>query len=638
MKRERKSFLLDSYFLIDLKELNFPSTVSKRAERKKDLPFTQTMFNGIPDQFYQFIDSRTPLTLPLPLSLPLHVSPPNYFSVLDPPSSHPHQQQHQQQQFIFQSHPPLLHHHHHHHHHQLHQQSPTVEDDEDKEEQEQEAEEREAVGRSMELLGLNLKPFSSQITDPWTEEEILALWRIRSSIQSGFTDFIWEHISRNLAELGFKRSAEKCKEKYEEVSKYCNATTTTTTTSYSKNFRSFNELEALYEGVNPNHSAEKEVVMSDEGVAKMKLDSEENSGNETLVNPTVEKECVTKNSRTKKRKRHHKLQMLKSFCEEIVNKIMVQQEELQNKLLQDMEKREEEKIAREEAWRKQEMARMDREIELKAHLQEIACDREATVIEILKNLGSTTPTQFQNLFLKNKDLPKTLNSSQNPKVPTSSPQNPSSLPNPADVPSSSTVALNVHINTDHTKVPSSSCTPNLTSKNHDSLVTQENTAPQNPNYTSSTDREDHGKRWPRNEVYSLINLRCSLYSSGEDKEGSKVPLWERISQGMLELGFNRSAKRCKEKWENINKYFRKTRDANKKRSSDSKTCPYFHQLSSFYNQGKLVINSEGPENHSTSPENRSEQPVNTNFRSPDWGFKQNDSHVDEDHENNLEFE
>ncbi|XP_042486422.1 trihelix transcription factor GTL2-like [Macadamia integrifolia] len=422
--------------------------------------------------------------------------------------------------------------------------------------------------------GLNLKP-SSQIADPWTEEEILALWRIRSSIQSGFTDFIWEHVSRKLAEHGFKRSAEKCKEKYEEVNKYCN--TTAITTSYSKNSRSFNELEALCEGVNPNPSAEK-MVMSDEGGAKMKLDSEENSGNETLVNPPVEKECVTKNSRTKKRKRNHqKIEMLKSFCEEIVNKIMVQQEELQKKLVEDMERREEEKIAREEAWRKQEMARMDREIELRARLQEIACDREATIIEILKNLNPNP----------------SLNPSKNPKLPTSSertlaPQN----PNYTDIPSSSTVAL--------------------TQQNHDSLATQENTAPQNPNYTSSTDREDHGKRWPRNEVYSLINLRCNIYSSGEDKEGSKVPLWERISQGMLDLGYNRSAKRCKEKWENINKYFRKTRDANKKRSSDSKTCPYFHQLSSFYNQGKLSLHSEGPENHSSSPENRSEPPVTSN--------------------------
>ncbi|XP_043693274.1 trihelix transcription factor GTL1-like [Telopea speciosissima] len=542
------------------------------------------MFNGIPDQFYQFIDSRTtPLTLPF--SLPLHISP-SSFSPLDPPPSHPQHQQHQQQQqqLFFQSHHPLLHHHH------LHRQSPTVQDDDDEEEEEEEEEEqeeeREEMGRTnMEVHVLNLKP-TSQLADPWTEEEILALWRVRSSIESGFTDFLWEHISRKLAEVGFKRSAEKCKEKYDEVSKYFN--NNNDNTGYSKNYKSFNELEALYEGAknpNPTTSAKK-VVMSDKGGSKLKFDSEENSGNETLVNPTVEKDCVIRNSRKKKRKRYQKFKLIKRFCEEIVNKIMVQQEELQNKLLQDMERKEEERMVREETWRRQEMARMDKEIELRAREQAIACDRETTIIEFLKNLGSC-PSQFQA-----KKIPPN-------QVLNSPPLNPLQNPNPVEV-------------------ASASSTPDLTSQNPESLPNQENPIPQNPNYTSS-DKEDHGKRWPRNEVYSLINLRCNLHSSGEDKEGSKIPLWERISKGMLELGYKRSAKRCKEKWENINKYFRKTRDANKKRSLDSKTCPYFHQLSSLYNQGKLVLTSEGPENHSSSPENRSESPV-AHFRSPENGL------------------
>ncbi|KAJ4957072.1 hypothetical protein NE237_013855 [Protea cynaroides] len=482
----------------------------------------------------------------------------------------------------------------------------------------------------MELHGLNLKP-TSQLADPWTEEEILALWRVRSSIESGFTDFLWEHVSRKLAELGFKRCAEKCKEKYEEVSKYCNNNNNNNNNpSYSKNYRSFSELEVLYVGANPNSTSVENVVISDEGGAKMKMDSEENSGNETLVNPPVENECVTRNLRMKKRKRQHKVKLLKSFCEEIVNKIMVQQEELQTKLLQDIERREEERIAREETWRRQEMALMDREIEQRAREQAIACYRETTIIEFLKNLGSS-PSQFQgNLFQKNEDLSKapnnpnqllnspSLNPLQNPEVPISStrilaPQNPSSLPtqsNTADVPSSSTVSTTSQNN--NGKGPTSPSAPDLNPENLESvsIATQDHPPHQNPNYTSS-DREDHGKRWPRNEVNSLIKLRCNLYSSGEDKEGSKVPLWERISKGMLELGYKRSAKRCKEKWENINKYFRKTRDANKKRSPDSKTCPYFHQLSSLYNQGKLAIPSEGPENHSNSPENRLESPVTT---------------------------
>lgn len=53
---------------------------------------------------------------------------------------------------------------------------------------------------------------------------------------------------------------------------------------------------------------------------------------------------------------------------------------------------------------------------------------------------------------------------------------------------------------------------------------------------------------------------------------------------MGKLGYNRSAKRCKEKWENINKYYKKVKESNKKRSEDSKTCQYFQQLEAIYKE------------------------------------------------------
>jgi hypothetical protein len=69
--------------------------------------------------------------------------------------------------------------------------------------------------------------------------------------------------------------------------------------------------------------------------------------------------------------------------------------------------------------------------------------------------------------------------------------------------------------------------------------------------------------------------------------GPKGPLWEDISSGMRRLGYNRSSKRCKEKWENINKYYKKVKESNKKRPEDSKTCPYFHQLEAIYSRKHL---------------------------------------------------
>lgn len=60
---------------------------------------------------------------------------------------------------------------------------------------------------------------------------------------------------------------------------------------------------------------------------------------------------------------------------------------------------------------------------------------------------------------------------------------------------------------------------------------------------------------------------------------------------MKKLGYNRNSKRCKEKWENINKYFKKVKESNKKRPQDSKTCPYFHQLDALYSQKNNNINN-----------------------------------------------
>lgn len=90
-------------------------------------------------------------------------------------------------------------------------------------------------------------------------------------------------------------------------------------------------------------------------------------------------------------------------------------------------------------------------------------------------------------------------------------------------------------------------------------------------------------RWPKAEVEALINLRTNLDQKYQEN-GPKGPLWEEISAAMKKLGYNRNSKRCKEKWENINKYFKKVKESNRKRPEDSKTCPYFQQLDALYRQ------------------------------------------------------
>eukprot|EP00262_Sarcandra_glabra_P011721 TRINITY_DN2879_c0_g2_i2.p1 TRINITY_DN2879_c0_g2~~TRINITY_DN2879_c0_g2_i2.p1 ORF type:complete len:183 (-),score=42.03 TRINITY_DN2879_c0_g2_i2:96-644(-) len=70
---------------------------------------------------------------------------------------------------------------------------------------------------------------------------------------------------------------------------------------------------------------------------------------------------------------------------------------------------------------------------------------------------------------------------------------------------------------------------------------------------------------------------------------------------MKQMGYFRSAKRCKEKWENINKYFKKVKESNKKRPEDAKTCPYFHQLEALYRKKTLGFGNQ----------NKQEQEINS---------------------------
>lgn len=292
------------------------------------------------------------------------------------------------------------------------------------------------------------------------------------------------------------------------------------------------------------------------------------------------KNTTSTKTNNKKRKREKKFEMFKGFCIDIVNKMMAQQEQMHNKLLEDMVNRDEEKIAREEAWKKKEVESFNKEIEIRAHEQAIASGRQATIIELLKQFATYSSDKHFGTSLSYENLLEISNnlSSSNPtststkSLVSSQNQNLSNFEkNPAPIPPSRTQKAQ---------------------KNH------------NP---ATNEKDDIGKRWPKDEVLALINMRCSLYNNindHQDKEGvmggAKGSLWEKISQGMMELGYKRSAKRCKEKWENINKYFRKTKDVNKKRSVDSRTCPYFHQLNSLYNQGTLVA-PDGPENRSALP-------------------------------------
>ncbi|KAL5710769.1 hypothetical protein ACHQM5_021295 [Ranunculus cassubicifolius] len=98
--------------------------------------------------------------------------------------------------------------------------------------------------------------------------------------------------------------------------------------------------------------------------------------------------------------------------------------------------------------------------------------------------------------------------------------------------------------------------------------------------TSTTDK------WPESEISSLIHLRTSLESRFQQNEYSKETLWIEISGKMACLGYDKSAKCCEEKWDDINNYIRRSNECSKKRRENSRSSnQYQHDHSAYNNQG-----------------------------------------------------
>ena len=244
--------------------------------------------------------------------------------------------------------------------------------------------------------------------------------------------------------------------------------------------------------------------------------------------------------------RRKKKRKWKDFFERLMKEVIEKQEELQKRFFDAIEKRERDRMVREEAWRAQEMNRLNREREILAQERTIAAAKDAAVMAFLQKISEqqNPGQQPQN------NLP--------PPQPTATqPQSlPASLPLPQPVAPAPSTATPQAIVT--------------------SLEIHKNDNGENVTPASSS-------RWPKVEVQALIKLRTSLDAKYQEN-GPKGPLWEEISAAMRKLGYNRSSKRCKEKWENINKYFKKVKESNKKRPEDAKTCPYFHQLDALYRE------------------------------------------------------
>ncbi|XP_022766277.1 trihelix transcription factor GT-2-like [Durio zibethinus] len=446
----------------------------------------------------------------------------------------------------------------------------------------------------------------------WPWEETLALLKIRSGMDSVFRDSslkgpLWEDVSRKLAELGYHRSAKKCKEKFENVYKYHKRTKDGRAgKADGKTYRFFDQLEALdnlhslrslsppkpqtptptsaaMPWTNPPSASNIHVPSSTINPINIPQTNATPSINLTISNHAVPNHSINPHSHNIQSSFHYISSNLfststssstasdnnsdqgsskkkwKEFFRRLTKQVFEKQEELQNKLLQTIEKCEQERMAREEAWRIQEMTRINREHEILVQERSNAAANDAAVIAFLQKISGQKPNTVKVQPLENPQPP-----------PPPAPIAPLSLP------------------------------PPLQQAQHQSPTKALNFGNWKMSNGGNNAVSPSPSRWPKAEVEALIKVRTNLDIKYQEN-GPKAPLWEEISAAMRKLGYNRSAKRCKEKWENINKYFKKVKEGNKRRPEDSKTCPYFHQLDAIYkeriskNENHLVLPGMGPD-------------------------------------------
>ncbi|KAL2339408.1 hypothetical protein Fmac_007348 [Flemingia macrophylla] len=355
------------------------------------------------------------------------------------------------------------------------------------------------------MLEMSCLPREKAAANRWPREETMALLKIRSDMEVAFRDSnpkapLWEQVSRKLEEVGYQRSAKKCKEKFENIYKY-HRRTKEGRCKGSKAYRFFNQLEALEHSLTTVPHADTNV----------------NAGGGD-------------HSSSRKQGKKNMTQFLEGLMREVIEK----QETLQRNFMEVLDKCERERMAREEAWKREELARLKKERQLLAQERSVAAAKDEAVLAFLKKFAQAQGTVhlLDKTHLQNNQVP------------------------PNDV-------------------------THMAKKGQECATVGVGAS-----------------RWPKDEVEALIRLRTRLevqaHGNNNNNNTNKGPLWEEISSAMKSLGYDRSAKRCKEKWENINKYFKRMKEKNKRKPQDSKTCPYYHHLEALYSKRhKKVDESNG---------------------------------------------
>eukprot|EP00252_Welwitschia_mirabilis_P027455 TRINITY_DN9418_c0_g1_i1.p1 TRINITY_DN9418_c0_g1~~TRINITY_DN9418_c0_g1_i1.p1 ORF type:complete len:409 (-),score=61.69 TRINITY_DN9418_c0_g1_i1:101-1327(-) len=92
------------------------------------------------------------------------------------------------------------------------------------------------------------------------------------------------------------------------------------------------------------------------------------------------------NKRKRKEMHYREMDFLKTFFENMVKKLLESQEMLQDRFLEEIKRRDRRQMEREEAWKQQQMARYNKESEIRAKEQTLALAREAAIVSFIEKI------------------------------------------------------------------------------------------------------------------------------------------------------------------------------------------------------------------------------------------------------------
>ncbi|XP_020260350.1 trihelix transcription factor PTL-like [Asparagus officinalis] len=215
----------------------------------------------------------------------------------------------------------------------------------------------------------------------WPRQETLTLLEIRTRLHHKFQHPaaqkapLWDEVSRIMAEEhGYQRSGKKCKEKLDNLYKYYKKTKASNqSNNHGKHYRFFKQLEAL---CGENNTANSLHITNKIPPSQPIQSLDSSTSSEEEEDEQIKRDEI--NAWSLK---------IKELVEKQMRRLMEAQESWMDKMVNSIERMEEERASRDEQWQKQKLERYEQEERSWAFERAWIEARDAALISALERFG-----------------------------------------------------------------------------------------------------------------------------------------------------------------------------------------------------------------------------------------------------------